>query len=82
MVLASARDGNVIGGGDWLEDRPITDLIGDLRVQASTAIKSFGDNALGSMGSKPISAYCDTGSRLSRSKILKKHGILALRILM
>ena len=65
MVLASARDGNVIGGGDWLEDRLLTDLIGDLRVQASTAIRNPLATRPWQHGLEPISAYLQLAEQLS-----------------
>jgi len=39
-VLATARAGNVIGGGDWSEDRLIPDLVRALEHQVSLEIRS------------------------------------------
>ena len=38
--LATARAGNVIGGGDWSQDRLITDLVRALEAQKSLEIRS------------------------------------------
>ncbi|MBF0414797.1 MAG: CDP-glucose 4,6-dehydratase [Magnetococcales bacterium] len=40
LLLATARAGNVIGGGDWSEDRLIPDLIRALEMQKSLEIRS------------------------------------------
>ena len=39
LLLASARAGNVIGGGDWLEDRLIPDLMRALQAGRSLEIR-------------------------------------------
>lgn len=39
-LLASARAGNVIGGGDWSEDRLIPDLVRSIAAQQSLEIRS------------------------------------------
>jgi CDP-glucose 4,6-dehydratase len=39
-LLATARAGNVIGGGDWSEDRLIPDLIRNIKSDHSLAIRS------------------------------------------
>ena len=39
-LLATARAGNVIGGGDWSEDRLIPDLIRAVSAQQSLAVRS------------------------------------------
>jgi CDP-glucose 4,6-dehydratase len=40
VALASARAGNVIGGGDWSEDRLIPDIIKSLMCQESIVIRN------------------------------------------
>jgi CDP-glucose 4,6-dehydratase len=39
-LLASARAGNVIGGGDWSEDRLIPDMVRSVSAEASLEIRS------------------------------------------
>ena len=40
MTLSTARAGNVIGGGDWAEDRIVPDIIRSLRAGRSIAIRN------------------------------------------
>ncbi len=40
VALASARAGNVIGGGDWAEDRLIPDIINSFQVKKEVLIRS------------------------------------------
>ena len=40
MFLATARAGNVIGGGDWARDRLIPDLVRNAAIQKQTSIRN------------------------------------------
>lgn len=62
--LASARAGNVIGGGDWSEDRLIPDLIRNLRVKASTEIRNPLATRPWQHVLEPVSAYLQLAEQL------------------
>ena len=40
VKLASARAGNVIGGGDWAKDRIVTDIVGSLAQNLPVAVRN------------------------------------------
>ncbi|MEA5141156.1 CDP-glucose 4,6-dehydratase [Arcicella rigui] len=64
-ALASARAGNVIGGGDWAKDRIIPDIVRAL--QATTSIRVRNPNAVRPWQHvlEPISGYLLLGAKLA-----------------
>lgn len=64
MLLASVRAGNVIGGGDWSEDRLIPDLIRAARAGTITEIRSPQATRPWQHVLDPLSGYLMLGQRL------------------
>ena len=44
MIISSARSGNVIGGGDWSEDRIIPDIVNSLIENSKVSIRNPSSN--------------------------------------
>ncbi len=69
ILLASARSGNVIGGGDWAEDR----LIPDIMRAVSRKEKVFIRNPIATRPwqhvLEPLSGYLHLGQKLSEGKM-------------
>jgi CDP-glucose 4,6-dehydratase len=63
-LLATARAGNVIGGGDWSEDRLIPDLVRAIGNRASLEIRSPGATRPWQHVLESLSGYLQLGQRL------------------
>lgn len=63
-LLATARAGNVIGGGDWSEDRLIPDLVRALQSQQSLEIRSPEATRPWQHVLESLSGYLTLGERL------------------
>jgi CDP-glucose 4,6-dehydratase len=63
--LASARAGNVIGGGDWAKDRIIPDIVRALRVGEPVAVRNPAAVRPWQHVLEPLSGYLLLGAKLS-----------------
>lgn len=63
-LVATARAGNVIGGGDWAEDRLIPDIVRALEREESLVIRSPGATRPWQHVLEPLSGYLLLGQRL------------------
>lgn len=63
-LIATARAGNVIGGGDWAEDRLIPDLVRALDKGESLAVRSPDAIRPWQYVLEPLSGYLQLGQRL------------------
>ncbi|MBN4066864.1 CDP-glucose 4,6-dehydratase [Simkania negevensis] len=66
VAIASARAGNVIGGGDWAEDRIVADIIRAWPAGASLTIRSPESVRPWQHVLEPLSGYLLLGQQLSR----------------
>lgn len=64
MLLATARAGNVIGGGDWAKDRLIPDLVRNASLGQSTPIRNPSSIRPWQHVLDPIHGYLMLGERL------------------
>lgn len=64
ICVATARAGNVIGGGDWSEDRLIPDLVSSMQVNKSTEIRSPNSTRPWQHVLEPLSGYLLLGQKL------------------
>ena len=64
--LASARAGNVIGGGDWAAHRIVPDIVRALHASEAVAVRSPGGVRPWQHVLEPLSGYLALGSALSR----------------
>ncbi len=64
ILLASARAGNVIGGGDWAEDRLIPDAIRAIQNRVSLEIRSPKATRPWQHVLEPLSGYLTLGQKL------------------
>lgn len=62
--LASARAGNVIGGGDWAEDRLVPDAVRALSAGADLAVRNPGSTRPWQHVLEPLSGYLALAARL------------------
>ena len=62
--LATARAGNVIGGGDWAEDRLVPDLVRAAVAGAPLALRNPRSTRPWQHVLEPLSGYLDLGARL------------------
>jgi CDP-glucose 4,6-dehydratase len=67
-LLASARAGNVIGGGDWSEDRLIPDLVRSLAEQKTLLIRSPSATRPWQHVLESLSGYLLLGQKLLQGK--------------
>jgi len=67
-LLASARAGNVIGGGDWSKDRLIPDIVRAIQAGAPLIIRSPGATRPWQHVLDPLSGYLLLGQRLLEGK--------------
>lgn len=67
-LLATARAGNVIGGGDWSEDRLIPDLVRSVELQQSLEIRSPNATRPWQHVLESISGYLALGQQLMSGK--------------
>ncbi len=68
LLLASTRAGNVIGGGDWSEDRLIPDIIRALEENRSLEIRSPGSTRPWQHVLDCLSGYLSLGQKLLQGK--------------
>jgi len=68
VLLASARAGNVIGGGDWAQDRLIPDLIRSVIEKKTMCIRSPGATRPWQHVLDPLSGYLHLGQKLLMEK--------------
>ncbi|MBK9243945.1 MAG: CDP-glucose 4,6-dehydratase [Burkholderiales bacterium] len=64
VLLATARAGNVIGGGDWAEDRLVPDLVRNAVAKRHTPIRSPEAIRPWQHVLEPLSGYLSLGQRL------------------
>jgi len=64
VALATARAGNVIGGGDWSEDRLVPDLVRAARAGRVSAIRNPGATRPWQHVLEPLAGYLLLGQRL------------------
>jgi len=64
FILASARAGNVIGGGDWSEDRLIPDLVKNAAAGKSTEIRNPAATRPWQHVLEPVSGYLLLGQKI------------------
>ncbi|MGZ5712608.1 MAG: CDP-glucose 4,6-dehydratase [Caldimonas sp.] len=64
VALATARAGNVIGGGDWSEDRLVPDLVRSATSGEATAIRSPHSTRPWQHVLEPLAGYLLLGERL------------------
>ena len=74
FILASARAGNVIGGGDWSEDRLIPDLVKNVVSNTITTIRSPFATRPWQHVLEPISGYLVLGQRILEGDITVSEG--------
>lgn len=63
-LLATARAGNVIGGGDWAEDRLVPDLVRAIRAGRATPIRNPAAVRPWQHVLEPLSGYLALGEKL------------------
>jgi len=68
VAIASARAGNVIGGGDWSADRIVPDAIGALAGDAPVQVRNPGAVRPWQHVLEPLGGYLLLGARLSGAK--------------
>ena len=68
-AIASARAGNVIGGGDWSKDRIIPDIIRSLQSSQPVAVRNPNAVRPWQHVLEPLSAYLLTGMLLDRDAV-------------
>ena len=74
FILASARAGNVIGGGDWSEDRLIPDVIKNAAKNSSTEIRNPNATRPWQHVLEPISGYLLLGQKILNEDIDASEG--------
>jgi CDP-glucose 4,6-dehydratase len=67
IKLATARAGNVIGGGDWAKDRIITDVVRHLRAGEPVPVRSPRSVRPWQHVLEPLSGYLTLAARMLRS---------------
>lgn len=70
VKLASARAGNVIGGGDWAKDRIVPDCIRSLRRQEAIPVRNKTATRPWQHVLEPLSGYLWIGALLSDSSLV------------
>lgn len=74
FILASARAGNVIGGGDWSEDRLIPDLVKNAVTNTVTTIRSPYATRPWQHVLEPLSGYLVLGQKVLEQDITVSDG--------
>lgn len=77
VQLASARAGNVIGGGDWAEDRIVPDCIRSLRSGAAIPVRNKTATRPWQHVLEPLSGYLWLGACLHQRELTPFDGMLA-----
>ena len=67
LTIATARAGNVIGGGDWADDRIIPDAMRSLSAEKHSSSPT-GSNSSMATCSEPLGGYLLLAEKLVRSK--------------
>jgi CDP-glucose 4,6-dehydratase len=68
-ALASARAGNVIGGGDWAEDRLIPDMVRAFQQMKPVTIRNPGSVRPWQHVLEPVEAYIELAAKLSEEPL-------------
>ncbi|HEX4336098.1 MAG TPA: CDP-glucose 4,6-dehydratase [Polyangiaceae bacterium] len=68
IAVASARAGNVIGGGDWARDRIVPDAVRALRVGEPVPVRNPSSTRPWQHVLEPLSGYLKLGARLARDE--------------
>lgn len=68
VALASGRAGNVIGGGDWCEDRLVPDIMNALAAGRTIPVRNPGSVRPWQHVLEPLAGYLVLGARLAQSK--------------
>ncbi len=71
VALASARAGNVIGGGDWAEDRLVPDCIHALQVGKAIPVRNPAFTRPWQHVLEPLGAYLLLGAKLEQARLKK-----------
>ncbi len=71
LSIASARSGNIVGGGDWAEDRIIPDAIRALQSRKLIQIRNPGATRPWQHVLEPLSGYLLLAEKLYQSKLEK-----------
>jgi CDP-glucose 4,6-dehydratase len=74
FILASARAGNVIGGGDWSEDRLIPDIVKNASKKLSTEIRNPQATRPWQHVLEPLSGYLLLGQNILEGNITVSDG--------
>ena len=69
FIVTSARAGNVIGGGDWAEDRLIPDLVKNIKLKKTTTIRNPNSTRPWQHVLEPISGYLMLGKLILQNNI-------------
>ncbi|WP_229668544.1 CDP-glucose 4,6-dehydratase [Arenimonas soli] len=64
VALATARAGNVVGGGDWAEDRLVPDLVRAIAADRPLALRNPGATRPWQHVLEPLAGYLEIGRRL------------------
>lgn len=67
VQVAAARAGNVIGGGDWAEDRIVPDCIRSLRAGVAIAVRNPSSTRPWQHVLEPLSGYLALGAQIARA---------------
>ena len=67
VKIASARAGNVIGGGDWAKDRIVPDCVRAVQKKQAIAVRNPGSTRPWQHVLEPLSGYLWLAARLSQS---------------
>lgn len=68
-LIASVRAGNVIGGGDWAEDRLVPDIMHSTSINESVIIRNPKATRPWQHVLEPLSGYLEIGEKLLEGKI-------------
>lgn len=68
-AIASARAGNVIGGGDWARDRIIPDIVRALQNEVAVVIRNPSAVRPWQHVLEPLAGYLELGARLSENPV-------------
>jgi CDP-glucose 4,6-dehydratase len=71
VALASARAGNVVGGGDWAEDRIVPDCIRALSAGQPIPVRNPGFTRPWQHVLEPLGGYLWLGAKLERARATK-----------
>jgi len=74
FILASGRAGNVIGGGDWSEDRLIPDLVKNAAKKQTTEIRNPLATRPWQHVLEPLSGYLVLGQKILEGEVMASDG--------